>query len=79
MERATVDGMVREGFSEEVRRVSFDESRMDLSEFFKMCCVSQRELNWMNPHLSSSCTPPQVILCFGLSVTVLSLAASICH
>lgn len=33
MERATVDGMVREGFSEEVRRVSFDESRMDLSEF----------------------------------------------
>ena len=25
--------MTREGFSEEVRRVSFDESRMDLSEF----------------------------------------------
>lgn len=33
MERATVDGMVREGFSEEVRRVSFDESRMNLSDF----------------------------------------------
>lgn len=25
-----------------------------------MCCVSQRELNSVNPHLSSSCRPPQV-------------------
>lgn len=32
MERATADGTVRKGFSEEMRRVSFDESRMVLSE-----------------------------------------------
>ncbi|MXQ89270.1 hypothetical protein E5288_WYG015872 [Bos mutus] len=38
-----------------------------------------RELNSVNPHLSSSGRPPQVILCFGLAVTVLSAAASICH
>lgn len=38
-----------------------------------MCCVSQRELNSVNPHLSSSCRPPQVFywyFVFGLYVTV---------